>query len=374
MTRLLVLVAGCLITHIHSQPLTLDVRGVGSITVEAEERVAVQIVRFARAALAQGDNSLSSKEKLDQIYSWFCNQRTCKQALPDAIELSTQYGVIACEPWDEPADLVEKYALALFRKGVVIGKSELTPILQKFCEATICFKDTYRVPEKVESLNVEGIGKLTVGALDEPADLVERFAQQVVDAGGSFGFEEMKQIMQYFCARRTCNRLQLNTPVPKITTIELTIEGIGKMQCAPDRDPADVVEAFAQQAVDAGFDIGFEQMKTMMEYFCTRRPCTRLAINPPSPAATPAATPSAKPLELNVEGIGSMTVQVGQDPADVVEAFSQQAVDAGFDIGFEQMKQMMKYFCKQTTCTRFEINPPKSKNAVGDVETTSLDF
>jgi len=292
--------------------------------------------------------------------------------LPETIKLSTQYGVIACEPWDEPADLVEKYALALLQKGVALGQSELTPILQKLCEATICLKNTYRVPEKVETLNVEGIGKLTVGALEEPADLVERFAQQVVDAGGSFGFEEMKQLMQYFCARRTCNRLQLNTPVPKITSIDLTIEGIGKMQCAPDRDPADVVEAFAQQAVDAGFSIGFEQMKQMMEYFCTRRPCTRLTINPPS-AATPAATPSAKPLELTIEGIGSMTVQVGQDPADVVEAFSQQAVDAGFDIAFEQMKQMMEYFCKQKSCRRLELNPPKSKKPVGDVE-TSLNF
>mgnify|MGYP006160751447 FL=1 len=370
-TFLLVL-AGCLLPQLHSQPLTLDVRGVGSITVAATVEPAVQIVRFARAALAQGDNSLSSKEKLEQIYSWFCNQRTCQEALPETIKLSTQYGVIACEPWDEPADLVEKYALALLQKGVALGQSELTPILQKFCEATICLKNTYRVPEKVETLNVEGIGKLTVGALEEPADLVERFAQQVVDAGGSFGFEEMKQLMQYFCARRTCNRLQLNTPVPKITSIDLTIEGIGKMQCAPDRDPADVVEAFAQQAVDAGFSIGFEQMKQMMEYFCTRRPCTRLTINPPS-AATPAATPSAKPLELTIEGIGSMTVQVGQDPADVVEAFSQQAVDAGFDIAFEQMKQMMEYFCKQKNCRRLELNPPKSKKPVGDVE-TSLNF
>ena len=133
-TFLLVL-AGCLLPQLHSQPLTLDVRGVGSITVAATVEPAVQIVRFARAALAQGDNSLSSKEKLEQIYSWFCNQRTCQEALPETIKLSTQYGVIACEPWDEPADLVEKYALALLQKGVALGQSELTPILQKFCEA-----------------------------------------------------------------------------------------------------------------------------------------------------------------------------------------------------------------------------------------------
>ena len=48
---------------------------------------------------------------------------------------------------------------------------------------------------------------------------------------------------------------------------------------------------------------------------------------------------------LNVEGVGSMTVNPNQDPADVVESFAAQAVQAGVPITGESMIQMMEYFC-----------------------------
>jgi hypothetical protein len=336
----------CLFQLVHSQPLTLDVEGLGSITVPSDVEPAVQVLRFARAASSKGGTSLRSRKAMDEILQYFCSKRECKQNLPETFELKAEYGVIDCEPWDEPATLVERYALAVLLKGVKLEKAVLTPILKKLCEATVCFTNTYRLPENPETLNIENIGKITVGAFKEPADIVEEFAQQVVNSGKKFGFDEMKKVMEYFCSKRTCNRLQLNPPVEAIS---LNIEGIGKMTVLSNQEPADVVEAFATQAVNAGFDIGFEQMKQMMEYFCARKKCVRLQINPPV---------KQPPLTLNIEGIGKMTVQPNQDPADVVEAFATQAVNGGFDIGFEQMKQMMEYFCARKKCVRLQINPP----------------
>ena len=73
---------------------------------------------------------------------------------------------------------------------------------------------------------------------------------------------------------------------PAVEPITLTVEGFGSATVQPDQEPADVVEAFAQGVVNAGraFDLG--SMKQLLDYFCSRRPCGRTALVPPSqPAA-----------------------------------------------------------------------------------------
>ena len=42
-----------------------------------------------------------------------------------------------------------------------------------------------------------------------------------------------------------------------------------------------VVESFAAQAVQAGVPMTGESMVQMMEYFCSRRQCSRMQISPP---------------------------------------------------------------------------------------------
>ena len=69
---------------------------------------------------------------------------------------------------------------------------------------------------------------------------------------------------------------------PAVQPITLTVEGFGSATVQPDQEPADVVEAFAQGVVDAGraFDLG--SMKQLLNYFCSRRPCDRTALVPPT--------------------------------------------------------------------------------------------
>ena len=56
----------------------------------------------------------------------------------------------------------------------------------------------------------------------------------------------------------------------KTSTISVSITGFGKISVDSSQEPADVVEEFAYRAVAKGRHIGFEEMKQLMEYFCTR--------------------------------------------------------------------------------------------------------
>ena len=45
------------------------------------------------------------------------------------------------------------------------------------------------------------LSKISVDSSQEPADVVEEFAYRAVAKGRHIGFEEMKQLMEYFCTR-----------------------------------------------------------------------------------------------------------------------------------------------------------------------------
>ena len=57
------------------------------------------------------------------------------------------------------------------------------------------------LPTSTISVSITGFGKITVDSSQEPADVVEEFAYRAVAKGHHIGFEEMKQLMEYFCTR-----------------------------------------------------------------------------------------------------------------------------------------------------------------------------
>jgi hypothetical protein len=59
-----------------------------------------------------------------------------------------------------------------------------------------------------------------------------------------------------------------------------------------------------------------------------------------------------EPLVLSVEGVGSMTVPVGQEPADIVQEFVRQAADAGVAIDAPTAERCMQFFCERTVCAK----------------------
>ena len=74
---------------------------------------------------------------------------------------------------------------------------------------------------------------------------------------------------------------------------------------------------------------------------------------------------AAQPIKLDVDGIGSVTCGPSQDPADVVEEFTRQAMEAGVPMTGEAMQQMMEYFCARKKCKRMQVNMPQGGGAQG---------
>ena len=339
---------------VSAETLTLNVEGLGSVSVPDTAEPVDVVIRFAREVSKQGDASLGSRSALEQLMNYFCTKRQCARKLPETLRVNSLEPQLVVEPWHEPADVIEQYLLAqLDKTGQAPSMSiqQATSILSQICAQTICFKGSVRMPELPTTLNVEGIGKITVGALQDPADAVENFAQLVVDKGIAFGFEQMKELMEYFCKRRTCSRLELVPPTPKPEALDLEIKGVGKITVLPTQDPADVVEEFTRQARAAKFLISGEDMIKMMEYFCARRSCNRRQLNPD------VGMVSSDGIKLNVEGVGSVTCLPDQEPADVVEAFSRKATEAGIQVGTNDLVSWLTYFCERRSCLRLEINP-----------------
>ena len=75
------------------------------------------------------------------------------------------------------------------------------------------------------------------------------FFAVLLHLGFPITFENMKAMMEYFCNKRSCVRMELTVPTPVATKEEttappivLTIDGIGKMACRSDQEPAGKVE------------------------------------------------------------------------------------------------------------------------------------
>ena len=59
-----------------------------------------------------------------------------------------------------------------------------------------------------------------------------------------------------------------------------------------------------EQALDAGVGISDDMMVQMLTQLCSRRACKRLELRPPTPAES---------LTLEVDGVGTLTVNPGQE-------------------------------------------------------------
>lgn len=282
----ILLISCCAIASVTAQnqaaqePLTLNVDGVGQMRCNPNQEPADVVLAFARRAASAGVNM--NIESMNGMLKYFCDRRQCTKNLPQTSELNIDgVGKLVCPPWREPASLVEEFASQAAGQGVAINQANINEMMQFFCQRTTCFRN---VAQPIK-LDVTGVGSLTVQPWQEPADMVETFAAQAIQNGVGMSGEGMKQMMEYFCSRRECRRLNLQMlqqqQQQQAQPITLNVEGVGSMTVQPNQDPADVVESFAAQAVQAGVPITGESMIKMMEYFCSRRQCNRMQIAPP---------------------------------------------------------------------------------------------
>jgi hypothetical protein len=391
--------------------IELKVEGVGSVVCRPNQEPADVVLAFSRQAAEIGVPM--NTENMETFYSYFCTRRACKKPLLNqTVELAMDVGKLRCPPWREPASLVEEFSQRLSASQVPVDSQSMNQMIQYFCERVPCLRNIappirlelqdigaltvnpwqdpadavenfanqaitagiemdgegmkqmmeyfcsrrrcirkeLNVPKLPDAmtLNVTGVGSVTVAPLQDPADVIEAFATQALQAGVEMGGEGMKQMMEYFCSKRPCRRMQIQVPTLP-PPLKLKVDGVGSVMCGPRQDPADVVEAFAAQAIKAGFPISGEGMKQMMQYFCSRRPCARMQIAMPQ---------VAQPVTMNIEGVGQVTVNPNQDPADVVEEFTRQALEAGVPMTGDAMKQMMEYFCSRRKCERMGLSMP----------------
>jgi hypothetical protein len=344
------------------QPIELEVEGVGKVVVGSLDDPADAVERFAREAVGAG---LPVKgEDMKKMMEYFCARRPCERyniTVPPPQEPITLtldgIGKLTVRPNQDPADAVEQFTAAAIAQGAQIDGNGMVQMMQYFCARRSCRRMSLNPPVGPLKVAIEGVGEVTCPPNAEPADVVEAFAQQAVEAGlapEAVG-GTMKQMLEYFCARRKCNRFELRMPA-MAQPIKLEIQGVGTMTCGPNQDPADVVEAFAKQAIEAGFPVDGNGMQKMMEYFCARKKCNRMQLNMPA---------AAQPIKLDVDGIGSVTCGPSQDPADVVEEFTRQAMEAGVPMTGEAMQQMMEYFCARKKCKRMQVNMPQGGGAQG---------
>merc|ERR1711871_1491795 len=105
-----------------------------------------------------------------------------------------------------------------------------------------------------------GIGELTVAPNQEPADMVENFAKQAIEARYKITNEMMVNMLREICNRRECRRFELISVQDLATPITLRVEGVGELTVAPNQEPADMVENFAKQAIEARYKITNEMM------------------------------------------------------------------------------------------------------------------
>ena len=88
-------------------------------------------------------------------------------------------------------------------------------------------------------------------------------------------------------------------------SVSLEVAGVGRLRVDPGVEPADVVEAFAEEARSQGVNVTLGDMERMLEYFCELVPCARSF--------------HSERLTVRVGGVGTLTLEPWKEPAAGVE-------------------------------------------------------
>jgi hypothetical protein len=252
-------------------------------------------------------------------------------------------GTAVVQPGQDPADAVEEFVTQANAAGHSIDGEGMMQMMEYFCSQKTCVRTQLVQPAVAQpiTLEVSGVGTAVVQPGVDPADAVEAFAAQANAAGHSIDGEGMVQMMevrdksrcprcsraradhrtpphtapqtndhqhahqtrtprapQYFCKQTACRRMQL-VPPPKEQPVTLEISGVGTAVVQPGQDPADAVEDFTSQAIAAGHEITGEGMTQMMEYVPSRARAPRISHQsvPPKTGRPDASgqTPCPKP-------------------------------------------------------------------------------
>mmetsp|Transcript_56404 Transcript_56404/g.155783 ORF Transcript_56404/g.155783 Transcript_56404/m.155783 type:complete len:461 (+) Transcript_56404:38-1420(+) len=197
-------------------------------------------------------------------------------------------------------------------------------VLQHFCSQKPCV-----LPLKPLRHEVEGVGAVTVAVGQEVADAVEAWALAARVQGLPLGLDGVAEAARALCIQKKCNRGVALPPA------QVDLEGVGTVTVPFGREPSELIEVFAAQAYTAGHGLlPFETHQAVMANLCAQMPC-----HVPLTEKT-----------LEIEGVGEIRVAVGQEVADAVRTFVDNARRAGHAVGTEGATAIMERLCSLKKC------------------------
>ena len=240
--------------------LTLQIQGVGNLTVRGDEDPATSVERFAAKATEAGHRF--NLDTMTQMLSWLCERRRCGRPLTGPVLLNvTGAGELTVMSFEEPAAKVEEFARKAVAAGIPFNVETMEAMLNSLCQQRSCFRGI----AKPLTLNVTEVGEFTVMPWEEPADRVEYFCGLVVEAGVAMNQPTANQMLSWFCERRSCSR-------PLARPLTLSLKDVGNLTVRGFEEPAFMVERFAAQATAAGVGIrAGNQLHGAFKIHCAQR-------------------------------------------------------------------------------------------------------
>lgn len=321
-------------------PLEVPVQGMGVVSVDFGEEVADGVERFAYAARSNG--LALDLAAVQQIAAHLCARKECLRPVnlpPVTVEVEG-VGTAVARFGEEPAEVVERFAAAARSQGRPLALGEANLVLDALCaRAPFCH---VRTLEEVV-IEVDSVGNVTVEVGQEPSDAARAFlhaareAGHVVDANGAEG------LMRALCARKACT-------VPlDLGPAQLTVQGLGVLNVPLGLNPADAAMDFLEDARGQGVALGAPEAAKLMDGLCAlpqlRGACTRPL--------------NVAPLQLEVEDVGTVEVPFGAEPADTVAAFVAEARARGVSwLDADHATMMMERLCASKPCFKpLDVRP-----------------
>lgn len=230
-------------------PLAINVTGMGRLVVPFGAEPAVAVEQFLRRCVAAGH---VVNEEVGQIVM----EAVCARAWPvkchvplDVRPFSLQIegiGSIEVPFGASGAEAVASFALQALDAGHNVDANGVRTILERACASNAVAKpcsaevdlEGFLAPT---TLNVTGVGNLTVPFGTDPADAVRAFISDQVYEGVTLSPDDAKAVMENLCSRTTC-RKPLNL---QPTTIP--VDGVGVLSAPYDVTPQAAVRDFGNQ-------------------------------------------------------------------------------------------------------------------------------
>lgn len=359
----------------------------GTCTIGPCEDGADAASRCVRAAVEKGKGPITRAEA-QRLLEMACTQRICCDDVPEALTFSTDpVGTLTIEPWEDPADVVERFARAQALAGRLVTRDDANTMVGWFCAARSCSRlrvwpdipldDSacfyWEPPEfAIRRLNLDGksaalamrrlcdvkpcggnldsdlaldvwdfdnssVGTLRCGPLREPADCVEhfvrkslnvfKFAPPVADLNRAMG-----TMLKWLCGRRQCSRPL--SPQVHVTVNDTTL--VAQSWEEPWKVAADYAEVRFHEASPVTEDV----VRAVYEDICRHRAfCATL------------------PLQVGVsfQGVGNLTCRTWEQPADVVDHFARSAVELGHILNAPDLRHVLNLLCSRRNCGRTKL-------------------